>query len=173
CEKPLSEYYGISQIKWDRDGCGTDLNISEDGYTVSAPLNIIKHQNVRTNCLMRNGTHEFHVLIEKTCGCAWVGICGEGLDFSYFSGYQPHGWVWGSGGYYTHNSKSITDDVPAFIQDNVKIIVHLNMDSKTLAFSINGTKYPPVTSWTNFPSNLYFVASVNWPGKFRILSPED
>ncbi|CAG8699938.1 18471_t:CDS:1, partial [Acaulospora morrowiae] len=171
CEKPLSEYYGISQIKWDRDGRGPGLNISEDGYTISAPLNITKHQNVRTNCLMRNGTHEFHVLIEKSCGCAWVGICDEGLDFSNFAGFQLHGWVLGSGGFYYHNSQST--NVPGFIQDNVKITVHLNMDSKTVTFSVNGVRYPPVPSWTNLPSNLYFVASLCYPGRFRILASED
>ncbi|CAG8598536.1 5884_t:CDS:1, partial [Acaulospora morrowiae] len=39
----------------------------------------------------------------------------------------------------------------------------------TVAFSVNGTRYPPVASWTNLPSKLYFVASIITPGKFRIL----
>ncbi|CAG8759003.1 1604_t:CDS:1, partial [Acaulospora morrowiae] len=106
------------------------------------------------------------------CGCAWVGICDEGLDFSNFAGYQPHGWVLGSGGYYNHNSQGIKD-IPTFIQDNVKITVHLNMNSKTVAFSVNGERYLPLPPWTNLPSNLYFVASLVYPGKFRILAPED
>ncbi|CAG8719748.1 4861_t:CDS:1, partial [Acaulospora morrowiae] len=54
-------------------------------------------------------------------------------------------------------------------KDNAKVIVHLNMNEKTIAFSVNGTRYPPVASWTNLPSKLYFVASTVTPGKFKIL----
>ncbi|CAG8729182.1 18061_t:CDS:1, partial [Acaulospora morrowiae] len=58
-----------------------------------------------------------------------------------------------------------------FRKDNAKVIVHLNMNEKTVAFSVNGTRYPPVASWTNLPSKLYFVASIITPGKFKILRP--
>ncbi|CAG8718963.1 228_t:CDS:1, partial [Acaulospora morrowiae] len=125
-----------------------------------------------TSDLMSSGTHEFHVLIEKGCTCAWVGVCDERLDLSTFAGSQQYGWVLGSGGSYYHNNSGNTD-IPNFTRDNVEIIIHLNMDNKTVAFSVNGTRYPPVTSWTNLPSKLYFVASLIYPGKFKILRPKD
>ncbi|CAG8570585.1 794_t:CDS:1 [Acaulospora morrowiae] len=167
-EKPLSAFYGAN-VKWDKNGCGPGLNISNDGYTVSVSQNTDSHVSVRTNYLMSKGTHEFHVLIEKSCSYAWVGVCDERLDLSTHAGLQQYGWVLGSGGCYRHNSKSSNQKIPNFTWDNVEIIVHLNMDNKTVAFSINGTKYPPNTSWTELPPNLYFVASLKYPGKFRIL----
>ncbi|CAG8513532.1 11606_t:CDS:2, partial [Acaulospora morrowiae] len=173
CEKsPLSEYYGspqISDIKWDKNGCGPGLNISNDGYTVSASQNTNSHVNVRTSDLMSSGTHEFHVLIEKSCTYAWVGVCDERLDLSTFAGSQQYGWVLGSGGFYTNKGLYGISKIPDFHQDNVEIVVHLNMNNKTVAFSVNGTRYPPITSWTNLPSKLYFVASLKYPGKFKIL----
>ncbi|CAG8760323.1 12852_t:CDS:1, partial [Acaulospora morrowiae] len=143
CEKsPLPEYYGtpICDIKWDINGRGPSINISEDGYTISTSLNM--HQSVRTNHLICNGTYEFHVLFEKVCLNSWVGVCDEGLDFSYFAGDQQNGWVLGTNGCYHHNNQSIQGMLD-FRQDNAKIIVHLNMDDKTVAFSVNGTRYPP------------------------------
>ncbi|CAG8662831.1 1919_t:CDS:1, partial [Acaulospora morrowiae] len=174
CEKsPLSEYYSIPiyNIKWDINGHGPNINISEDGQTISTTENIAVHQSVRTNCLMSNGTYEFHVLFEKVCLNSWVGVCSEGLDFSYFAGDQQNGWVLGTSGNYHHNRTS-TRGMSEFGQDNAKIIVHLNMDEKTVAFSVNGTRYPPVASWTNLPSKLYFVASIVTPGEFRILQSD-
>ncbi|CAG8532647.1 16830_t:CDS:1 [Acaulospora morrowiae] len=174
-ENPLSEYYGyfrISDIRWDRNGCGLGLNISEYGRTVNAPQNITQHQSVRTNYLMSSGAHEFRILIEKNCAYAFVGICGEGLNFSTFAGYQPYGWVLSSSGDCVHDNDNGIHITPTFQQDNVKIIVHLNMDDKTVAFSVNDTRYPPVASWNNLPRNLYFVASLRYPGKFKILPPE-
>ncbi|CAG8625656.1 9857_t:CDS:1 [Acaulospora morrowiae] len=172
CAKsPLSEYYGspqISEIKWDKNGCGPGLNISNDGYTVSASQNTNSHVNVRTSNLMSSGTHEFHVLIEKSCNLAWVDVCDERLNLSTFAGSQKYGWVLGSDGYYRHDIfRSV--EIPRFEQDNVEIIVRLNMDNKTVAFSVNGTRYSLVKSWTNLPSKLYFVASLKYPGKFKIL----
>ncbi|CAG8745816.1 8155_t:CDS:1, partial [Acaulospora morrowiae] len=74
CEKsPLPEYYGtpIYDFKWDINGRGPNISISEDGYTISTTENMTEHQSVRTNCLMSNGTYEFHVLFEKVCLNSW------------------------------------------------------------------------------------------------------
>ncbi|CAG8742778.1 8540_t:CDS:1, partial [Acaulospora morrowiae] len=142
-----------------------------DGYTVSASQNTNSHVSVRTNNLMSSGTHEFHVLIEKSCSSNWVGVCDEMLDLSTFAGSQ-YGWILGSHGSYRHKGLNISE-IPNFARDNVEIIVHLNVDNKTVAFSVDGTRYQPVTSWTNLPSKLYFVASLCFPGKFKILGSKD
>ncbi|PKC17101.1 hypothetical protein RhiirA5_493284 [Rhizophagus irregularis] len=52
-----------------------------------------------------------------------------------------------------------------------KIILNVyrqNMNKRTCAFTVNGTKYPEVPSWNNLPSKLYPVASLCYPGQFRI-----
>ena len=56
---------------------------------------------------------------------------------------------------------------PSF-RDGVKITVHLDMNKKTVAFTVNGTKYPEVLKWDNLPSKLYPIVSLCYPGRFRI-----
>ena len=50
--------------------------------------------------------------------------------------------------------------------DGAKITVHLDMNKRTLAFTVNGTKYPNV-GW-NLPSKLYPVVSLRQYGHIRI-----
>ncbi|GBC28558.2 hypothetical protein GLOIN_2v1765224 [Rhizophagus irregularis DAOM 181602=DAOM 197198] len=42
------------------------------------------------------------------------------------------------------------------------------LDGKTCAFTVNGTKYQEVPTWNNLPSRLYPVASLTYPGRYRI-----
>ena len=48
------------------------------------------------------------------------------------------------------------------------ITVHLDMNKRTIAFTLNGTKYPEVSEWNNLPSKLYPVASLS-SSSLRIL----
>ena len=50
---------------------------------------------------------------------------------------------------------------------NAKITVHLDMDKRTIAFTINGIKYPEVPK-CSFPPKLYPVVSLKYPGRVRI-----
>ncbi|CAG8581775.1 2194_t:CDS:1 [Acaulospora morrowiae] len=169
----LPPFYGDSTIKWDRVCCGPDLKISEDGETVSASPNTNGHQSVRTNKLMRSGTHEFHVQIESACQSCYFGVCGEDLDFSDAAGSQPYGWVLGSSGLYYNDYPYPLPDTRYFGNDNDKIIIYLDMDKKKISFSINNVEHePPDARWKNLTSNLYFVVSFCYPGKFKILLPD-
>ncbi|CAG8765472.1 3341_t:CDS:1, partial [Acaulospora morrowiae] len=124
CKKYLSQEYYRTQIydfKWDINGRGPNISISEDGYTISTTENMAAHQSVRTNYLMSNGIYEFHVLFEKVCLNSWVGVCDEDLDFSHFAGDQPNGWILGTNGCYYHNRQSI-QGMSDFRKDNAKVI---------------------------------------------------
>ena len=60
----------------------------------------------------------------------------------------------------------LKDYCPSF-GDGAKITVHLDMNKKFLAFTVNGTKYPAV-SCDNLPDKLYPVVSLTHPGRIRI-----
>ncbi|CAG8629596.1 1493_t:CDS:1 [Acaulospora morrowiae] len=171
-ETSLPAFYGDSILKWDRVCCGPDLKISEDGETVSAFPNPIGHQSVRTNKLMSSGTHEFYVQIENACKECYIGVCSEDLDFSGAAGSQPYGWVLSSSGQYCHNNHCTLFSTRTFGNKNEKIIVYLDIDEKKISFSVNNVLHKPVERWKNLPSNLYFVVSFCYPGKFKILLPD-
>ncbi|CAB5189670.1 unnamed protein product [Rhizophagus irregularis] len=152
---------------WDKSACGSKLIIENNGKIVHAP-NGCDHQNVRAKIVLEsNDIFEWDVIIEKVSGCAWVGVCAsENLNYETFAGIQPTGWVLGSNGYCNNFSKAVKYCLP--FGDGTIITVHLDMNKRTCAFTINGTKYPEVSAWNNLPSKLYPVVSLNYPGRFRI-----
>ena len=115
--------------------------------------------------LDNKGIFEWDVIIEKTCSWIWIGVCApENFNYEIFAGYQSAGWVLGSSGYCYHKSSNYC---PGF-GDGAKITVHLDMNKRTCAFTVNGTKYPEVSNWNNLPSKLYPVVSLYYPGRLRI-----
>ena len=94
-------------------------------------------------------------------------VCSpENLDYESFAGYQPTGWVLGSNGK-CWNSNMESDYCPPF-EDGTRITVHLDLNKRTCAFTVNGTKYPEALGWNNLPEKLYPVVSLNSNGRFRI-----
>ncbi|UZN99703.1 uncharacterized protein OCT59_000970 [Rhizophagus irregularis] len=81
-------------------------------------------------------------------------------------GYQSTGWVLSSNGY-CYNSNTRLSYCPSF-GSGTKITVHLDMNKRTCAFTVNGTKYPEVLAWNNLPSKLYPIVSLCYPSRFRI-----
>ncbi|RGB33977.1 hypothetical protein C1646_815682 [Rhizophagus diaphanus] len=152
---------------WDKSACGSKLIIEDNGKIVHAPIGC-DHQNVRAKiALESNDIFEWDVIIEKVSGCAWVGVCAsENLNYEIFAGFQPTGWVLGSNGDCYNSSKAVKYCLP--FGDGTIITVHLDMNKRTCAFTINGIKYPEVSAWNNLPSKLYPVVSLNYPGRFRI-----
>ncbi|GES97512.1 hypothetical protein GLOIN_2v1777853 [Rhizophagus clarus] len=162
---PICEFNYV----WDESACGPNLIIEDDGQIVQATENCNSHQNVRAKIKLESeDIFEWDVIIEKVCTHAWVGVCAsENLDYEKFAGEQPTGWVLGSyGGCY--NSNKAMGYCPSF-GDGTKVTVHLDMNKRTCAFTVNGIKYPEVSKWNNLPSKLYPVVSLSYPGRFRIL----
>ncbi|EXX54251.1 hypothetical protein RirG_236270 [Rhizophagus irregularis DAOM 197198w] len=58
-------------------------------------------------------------------------------------GNQPTGWVFGSGCLY--NPASGFYYCPSFHEDGARITVHLDMNKRTCAFTVNGKKYREVS----------------------------
>jgi hypothetical protein len=157
-----------SNYVWDESLCGPNLiTIEDNGKVVHAqnePWN-----SVRAKMILENkGIYVWDVIIEKVCSWSWVGVCAsENFNYEEFAGHQPTGWVLGSNGY-CYNSCNDLYYCPSFHSDGAKITVHLDMNKRTCAFTINGTKYPEVSEWDNLPSKLYPVVSLYYPGRFRI-----
>ncbi|GES97547.1 hypothetical protein GLOIN_2v810536 [Rhizophagus clarus] len=167
----LSNTRGISinesNYVLDKSACGSNLIIEDDGKVVHAPHGC-GFQNVRAKITLEDkGIFEWDVIIEKYCSWSWVGICApENLDYNNFAGYQSTGWVLGSNGECYNSSKAIKYCPP--FGEGATITVHLDMNKKTCAFTVNGTKYREVSEWNDLPSKLYPVVSLRHPGRFRI-----
>ncbi|POG68874.1 hypothetical protein GLOIN_2v1632633 [Rhizophagus irregularis DAOM 181602=DAOM 197198] len=181
--KTLSDNSDLSSVRgrsiykfnyvWDESACGSKLIVENNGKIVHAPYGC-GYQNVRAKAVLENeGIYEWDVIIEKDCGYAWVGVCASD-NFSYetFAGGQPTGWILGSSGYCSNSGKDLYY-CPMFYRDNSKITVHLDMNKRTCAFTVNGIKYREVSEWNNLPSKLYPVVSLMYSGRFRIQSHQE
>ncbi|CAB5356816.1 unnamed protein product [Rhizophagus irregularis] len=167
---PILPKYRIneSDYVWDESACGSKLIIEDNGKIVHAQNGLRSHQNVRAKMILENnGIYEWDVIIEKVCSWSWVGVASENLNYEVFAGNQPTGWVLGSNGYCYNSGNHINNYCPSF-GDGAIITVHLDMNKRTCAFTVNGTRYPEVPTWNNLPSKLYPVASLYYPGQFRI-----
>ncbi|GES97532.1 hypothetical protein GLOIN_2v1844191 [Rhizophagus clarus] len=167
----LSNTRGKPQViySFDETACGSKLNIEDNGKVVEASNGCDRHQSVRSKMILENkGIYEWDVIIEKHCGTVWVGICAtENFNYEKFAGHQSTGWVLGSNGN-CYNSSCRLDYCQSFKNDGAKITIHLDMDKRTCAFTVNGIRYWEVTKWNNLPPKLYPVVSLNYPGRFRI-----
>ncbi|EXX54254.1 uncharacterized protein OCT59_000978 [Rhizophagus irregularis] len=161
-----------SELFWDESACGSNLVIEDNGKIIQASNNCKSHQSARANILIEDkGIFEWDVIIEKYCTYSWVGVCAsENFNYENFAGNQPNGWVLGSGGAFRNNNNFVRNYCPSFHKDGARITVHLDMNKRTCAFTVNGIKYREILEWNNLPSKPYPVVSLRYPGRFRILS---
>ncbi|CAB5182291.1 uncharacterized protein OCT59_000297 [Rhizophagus irregularis] len=104
---------------------------------------------------------EWDVIVEKNCTYAWVGVrSSENFNYETFAGTQSTEWVLSYGGYYCCNSGNYIKNYCPLFGDGTKITVHLDMNKRTCAFTVNSTKYPEVSAWNNLLSKLYPVTSL-------------
>ncbi|CAB5189667.1 unnamed protein product [Rhizophagus irregularis] len=160
-----------SDYVWDESACGSQLIIEDNGKIVRAQNGFSLHQNVRAKMILENnGIFEWDVIIEKSCVNTWIGVCAsENLNYETFAGIQPTGWVLSSGSDLRNHNSYIVNYCPTFHEDGARITVHLDMNKRTCAFTINdGKKYREVSEWNNLPSKLYPVVSFCYPGRIRI-----
>ncbi|RGB41085.1 hypothetical protein C1646_739238 [Rhizophagus diaphanus] len=159
-----------SDYVWDKSACGSKLVIEENGKVVYAPNGCQGHQSVRAKMpLDYKGIFEWSVIIEKHCVNVWVGVCAS-ENFNYEKWIaQPTARALGTDGNISDYNGGRSDYCPQFKKDNTKITIHLDMNKKTFAFSVDGTKYKEV-SVKELPSKLYPVVSLFYPARIRILS---
>ncbi|GES97574.1 hypothetical protein GLOIN_2v810536 [Rhizophagus clarus] len=157
-----------SDFVWDETACGSSLIIEDNGKIVQASNGCNSYKSVRGKIAFENkGIFEWDVIIEKNCCNAMIGVCAsENFNYEKYAGKQSTGWVINSNGN-RFNSGNYSIYCPSFYEDGTKITVHLDMNKRTCAFTVNGTKYPEVSAW-NLPSKLYPVLSLCHPGRFRI-----
>jgi hypothetical protein len=156
-----------SNYVWDELICGPDLKIKDNGKVVQASKNTLR-QNVRAKMVLEKGIYEWEIIIEKYCEYTSIGVCAsENFDDEIWAGDQSTGWVLNFNGY-CYNFGKCNYYCQPFTEDGTKIIVRLDMDKRTCAFTVNGTKYPEVLEWKNLPSKLYPVVSLCSPAQCRI-----
>ncbi|GES97531.1 hypothetical protein GLOIN_2v1487378 [Rhizophagus clarus] len=172
----LSSNFNLSDTRgkstdyvWDESICGSRLIIVDNGKMVKAPYDC-SQQSVRAKmALENNGIFEWDVIIEKICNCTWVGICAsENFNCEIAAGKQSTGWALGSNGCCRHSAKNTIENYCPSFGEGTKVTVHLDMNKRTCAFTINGIKYREVSEWNDLPSKLYPVVSLSYPGRFRI-----
>ncbi|CAB5356688.1 unnamed protein product [Rhizophagus irregularis] len=98
--------------------------------------------------------------------CDSLQCVRENFNYKSWAGGQSTGWVVGSSGNCFNSGTSI--GYCSSFKDGTKITVHLDMNKRTCAFTVNGIKYPEVSGWNNLPSKLYPVVSLKFPGLLRI-----
>ncbi|RIA96757.1 hypothetical protein C1645_814949 [Glomus cerebriforme] len=156
-------------IVWDESACGSELIIEDCGRVVRAPVCCRLYQSVRANISLENKIiFTWDVIIEKECEYSYVGVCAS-ESFNYnenFAVEQSTGWVLSSSGYCWKSRRKLYY-CPKFGEGS-KITVHLDMNKRTCAFTVNGIKYPELSNWNNLPSKLYPVVTLCHPGRLRI-----
>ncbi|GBC08012.1 hypothetical protein RclHR1_07860006 [Rhizophagus clarus] len=158
-----------SNYVWDKSACGSKLIIEDNDKIVCALSDLDRSwQSVRAKMVLENkGVFEWDIVIGKSCTSACVGVCSsENFNYETWAGYQS-GWILDYHGTCGNFGKYIDNYCPSF-GDGTIITVHLDMNKKTISFTVNGTKYPEVSAWNNLPSKLYPVVSLCHPGRFRI-----
>ncbi|RGB34118.1 hypothetical protein C1646_787651 [Rhizophagus diaphanus] len=160
-----------SDYVWDMSACGSNLIIKDDGKIVLAGKRHYKykHRSVRGKMLLENkGIFEWDVIIEVNCDSAWVGVCSsENFNYEKSAGNQSTGWVLSSNGH-CRNSRVLIKNYCTNFGDGTIVTVHLDMNRRTCAFTVNGKRYRNMLEWNNLPSKLYPVVSIRHPGRCRI-----
>ncbi|CAG8450602.1 5246_t:CDS:2 [Paraglomus occultum] len=153
------------QFYWDKFKCGDKLIISANSTLVETNSRCQGHQSVSAKLpIGDNGVYEWDFVIVRTCGVMWIGLCGEGIDFGKFLGTQ-NAWVVGSNGT-KYNPPAFSSQYGVAFGDNTTVTIHLDMNQRTCAFTINGVKYE--NAFTDLPDKVYPAASLRYPGKVRL-----
>ncbi|CAG8751969.1 16753_t:CDS:1 [Dentiscutata erythropus] len=160
-------------FKFDSASSGKQLIFNEDYSEVSSVVTkpeMMIYQSVRSQYIItESGEHEWEVIIEEIGDASncYIGICDEYCEFNTFLGNSVNAWVfnrqgtcWNNGIFSRYGSEFNVGDT---------ITVHVDMDQRTCAFSVNGKRHPPV-NWTNLPSKLYPIVSFRNSGRLRIQS---
>ncbi|CAG8604418.1 9594_t:CDS:2, partial [Acaulospora morrowiae] len=160
-----SQILASKDVRWDIHECDQKIHLDNDGHVASINSDISYIQRAKTNYVLVSGIHECKFVIEKLDKSVWIGVCSEYCRLS-----ENNEWTLGSDGFCHHNDDSIKYFSKEIVE-GTKITVHVDMDKRTCAFSINGKKHSPVTSWTDFPSRLRFVALLHGSSQLLIFCP--
>ena len=170
----FDEFRGTAKFSlvWDESGCRSMLVIEDNGKVVRAQNDCGSLKCVRAKVMFENkGIFEWDVMIKESKGVRFeVGVCAsEYFKYEISVGGEPAGWVLNSDAEFW-DSKTWERYCPKFV-DNSKITVHLDMYKRTLAFAVNGTKYPELSGCdNNLPSKLYPAVSLHHPCRIQFLN---
>ncbi|CAB5154151.1 unnamed protein product [Rhizophagus irregularis] len=129
------------RFQWSQQAHGKQCVLLENDVALKS--NTRKYEWARASLPIRgHEIYEWDIYIEESCKHLWIGVCTERRDKSYSKGY---GVKFGKGD---------------------RVTVHLNMGSRSLAYSINGIRHGE--AWNTLPAELYPAVSLKKPAKVRI-----
>ncbi|CAG8607178.1 12263_t:CDS:1 [Acaulospora morrowiae] len=166
------------KLHWDQKAHGKKIVLLEHGT-------IVKSQSrnfgfARTSLPIRGyEVYEWDFIIEEPCKHTWIGVCSirdNRVNYSTWLGGTSYGWVLGSNGYLAHNKGGVINENSRrnlknyglkFTKGTI-ITMHLNMENRTLAYSINGINFGE--AFGDLPNEVYPAVSIKRPGKIKIQS---
>ncbi|CAG8523609.1 2381_t:CDS:2 [Diversispora eburnea] len=151
---------GNLKLHWDRKAHGKKMVLLDHGAVIKSQSR--KFEFARTSLPIRGyEIYEWDFIIEEPCKHMWIGVCSvknRKVNYSTWLGGEEYGWVLGSNGYLAHCKVRFTK--------GTKITVHLNMENRTLSYSVNGINFGE--AFRDLPNEVYPAVSIKSPGKIRI-----
>ena len=96
-------------------------------------------KSVRAKLMFRDkGIFEWDIIIEKMASFTWVGVCTKNFDYKTFPKHLS-GIILQSTGFISKNYYCRS------FGDGAKITLHLDMNKRTLTFTVNGIKYSEIS----------------------------
>ncbi|CAB5363511.1 uncharacterized protein OCT59_000766 [Rhizophagus irregularis] len=147
---------------WDRSRCGSNLIIEDNGEVVQAASDCRNYQSVKAKIAFESKElFEWEITVEVFRDTVWVGLTSR----------KGFAWAIGSdGSYYNADSKTKekTKNYCRPFGQGTKVIVHLDMNKRTCAFTVDNIRYPIISKWDNLPSKVYPLVFLNYPSRIRI-----
>jgi hypothetical protein len=163
--------YNFIDYVWDETACGSKLVIGDDGKDVYTKIDC-EFQGIKSKVIFEDkGIFEWDIIIENN-SLSCVGLCTpleHNFDYEVKKSLTDK-WMLGSDGN-CYNYPKYRREREAYclpFGDSAIITVHLDMNMKTCAFTVNGIRYPEVTWWDNLPSRLCPLVIISHPGRARI-----
>ncbi|PKY50528.1 hypothetical protein RhiirA4_406601 [Rhizophagus irregularis] len=159
------------RFQWSQQAHGKQCVLLENDVALKS--NTRKYEWARASLPIRgHEIYEWDIYIEESCKHLWIGVCTERRDkvnYSSYLGGTNYGWVLGSNGLLYHNNQlnqSYSKGYGVKFGKGDRVTVHLNMGSRSLAYSINGIRHGE--AWNTLPAELYPAVSLKKPAKVRI-----
>ncbi|GBB84330.1 hypothetical protein RclHR1_10950005 [Rhizophagus clarus] len=160
--------YNFIDYVWDEMACGSKLVVEDNGKVVTTRDDCFD-QGIKSKVICEDkGIFEWDVIIETNSDLSMIGFCTpENFDFENTT-TQSVEWVLSTEGN-CYNS-GLDEAYCSSFGDGACITVHLNMNKRSCAFTVNGVKYPEVARWNNLPPRLCPLVILSHPGRIRIKS---
>jgi hypothetical protein len=188
---PLSYTMQYVRRPWDVQAIGRNaqcMSVDEIEFDSTS------HQAARGRHCLTEGRYVWHLVVTKYCSCTWIGLVDDSADLSKWLGNQRGAWVMGSNGCVSHaaplcDCNEIADNCPLsatekvfyldesyhvmpygdkWDDDGTHIAVHVDMDQRTLSFTVNGVDHG--LAFFGLSDAVYPAVSMRHPGRVKYIA---